>query len=279
MALSIRIAARATALGGAAIAGLLAFAAPASADITVTPTQLTDTDSSSTTAAQPVQGEAARLAFTVTTSSRTANTTKVQVLLPEDTPIAEVYPLSAPDWAPSYTEKKLDRPIPGVHGTQEDQLVTAITWTAVPGKAIKPGQSSVLQVEAGPMPAAAQIVLKLVQTYSDGTTTRSDATVKLSPPTGAAQGHDAHNGTTANPTSGPAAAAQPDGDSGSGGGATIAIIVSVLVIGLLAGGLIGGFAMGRARRAARSLTVPREALDAEEPAEPAEPARADALRD
>jgi hypothetical protein len=246
---------------GAWIAGAVALATPASADITVTPTQLTDADSSSVTKAQPVQGEAARLAFTVTTSSRTASTTKVQVLLPEDTPIAEVYPLSAPDWAPALAEKHLNKPIQGVHGTRTDQVVTGITWTAVPGRAVKPGQSSVLQVEAGPMPAADQIVLKLVQTYSDGTVTRSEATVKLSPANGpAAQGHG-HGGAA---TEGPAASSP---DAGSGG-TTIALIVSILVIGVLAGAVIGGLVVHKVRRAAGVLTIPREELEAsaEEPA-------------
>jgi periplasmic copper chaperone A len=257
------------AAAGAVIAGAVAFAAPASADITVTPTQLTDIDSTSVTPVQPVQGEPARLAFKVTGSSRTASTTKVQVLLPEDTPIAEVYPLSAPDWAPALTEKQIDKPVSAIHGTQTDQVVTAITWTAVPGRAVKPGQSSVLQVEAGPMPAAGQIVLRLVQTYSDGTVTRSDATVQLSPPTGqAAQGHDAHGGAVAAEDT--STASSSDADSGSGGGTKVALIISVLVVGLLGGAVIGGFALPRLRRGAAALTVPSEALDT--PAEAEEPA-------
>jgi periplasmic copper chaperone A len=249
---------------GAAIAGAVAFAAPASADITVTPTQLTDADSTSVTPAQPVQGEAARLAFTVTSTSRTASTTKVQVLLPEDAPVAEVYPLSVPDWAPSLTEKQLGKPIPGVHGSQIDQVVTAITWTTMRGRAIKPGKSSVLQVEAGPMPAADQLVLRLVQTYSDGTQTRSEATVKLLPPTGqAGQGHDAHGGAAAQQP----AATTSDEDSGSGGGTKLALAISVLVIGLLGGAVLGGFALPRLRRGAAGLTVSRDKLDASTEAE------------
>ena len=251
---------------GAAIAGAAAFAAPASADVTVTPTQLTDADSTTVTKAQPVQGEAARLAFTVTTTSRTASTTRVQVLLPVATPIAEVYPLSAPDWAPAITGKQLDKPVQGLHGTQIDQVVTAITWTAMPGQAVKPGGSSVLQVEAGPMPAADQIVLKLVQTYSDGTVTRSDATVRLSPPTGQAQGqgHGAHGGTTADTAGAPEAAG-----GGSGGGTNLALVLSVLLIGLAGGAVVGGFALPRLRRGAAALTVPPDALDPPVDQEPA----------
>jgi Domain of unkown function (DUF1775) len=253
------------AVGGAAIAGAVAFAAPASADVTVTPTQLTESDSSSVRPAQPVQGEAARLAFTVTSTSRTASTTKVQVLLPEDTPIAEVYPLSAPDWAPALNARKLDKPIQGVHGTQNDQVVTTITWTTVPGRAVKPGQSSILQVEAGPMPAADQIVLRLVQTYSDGTVTRSDATVRLSPPTAQDQaaGHSTHDGTAAEQDTSTASSA--DEDSGSSGGTKVALIIAVLVVGLLGGAVLGAFALPRLRRGA--LTVPREELDASAEAE------------
>jgi hypothetical protein len=260
MRTSIRTLVVACAAAGAAA---FPFAAPASADITVMPTQLTQTDSTSLTPAQPVQGQPARLAFTVTTTSRTASTTKVQVLLPEDTPIAEVFPLSAPDWAPLLTEKRLAKPIQGVHGGQIDQIVRAITWTTVPGRAIKPGQSSVLQVEAGPMPATEQIVLDLVQTYSDGTVTRSKATVKLSPPTaGQAQGHNAHGDAAADP----AAAPESSGDGSDSGGTNLALIIAILLVGLVAGAVVA-LAIPRLRRGAAGLKVSPEVLNAPPPAE------------
>lgn len=224
---------------GAALAGAVAFATPASAAVVITPTEGT-------------QGSALRLAFRVTSDSRTAPVTKVQVSLPEATPIAEVYPLSSPDWAPLLTQKNLDKPIEAIHGTQTTQVVTAVTWTAMPGKATKPGQTAVLECELGPLPQADRLVFTVTQTHSDGSVTRADAALTLVPATGAPPGHNAHSGETA-------AAPAADDDNG-GGGTTLALVISGLVVGLLAGAVVGGVAVARARRG-RALTVAPEALE------------------
>jgi uncharacterized protein YcnI len=141
---------------GAAALGTVAFAAPALADITVTPTEA-------------VQGGSTTMTFRVPNERPNAYTKKVEVTLPEATPIAEVYPLSVPDWAPQITWRDLPLGIPQVHGTLTNQIPSAITWIAVGSGAFKPGQPQDLKVDMGPLPTAGQVTFNLTQTYSDGT--------------------------------------------------------------------------------------------------------------
>ncbi|HEX2772424.1 MAG TPA: DUF1775 domain-containing protein, partial [Micromonosporaceae bacterium] len=62
---------------GAVAVGVFGLAAPASAHVTVNPSEAT-------------QGGYARLAFRVPNESDTASTTKVEVVLPENAPVASV---------------------------------------------------------------------------------------------------------------------------------------------------------------------------------------------
>lgn len=178
-----RIASRVGVLTGTATAVLVGLAAPALADITISPNT-----------AEP--GAGVNGDFTVTNDSPSTAITKVTLTLPVDRPIAEVYPLSAEDWAPSLTNRKLNPPMPSFHGTLLDQATATVTWTAMPGKALAPGKTAHLRVAMGPMPDADHIVFTLQPTYADGSTgpatagngaTRSGATrvaMKLTPAAG-----------------------------------------------------------------------------------------------
>jgi uncharacterized protein YcnI len=170
---------------GAAATIVLAAAAPAAADATVAP-------------AEGVRGEGVRLTFRITNDSDTASVTAVRLELPAGAPIAEVYPLSVPDWAPRTTMRPLGRTLTGLHGTRVTETAASIVWTPVKGRAIRPHASAELPVAIGPLPEADRLVFTLVQTYSDGTTKRSttardDVALTLVAPTGSAapHGHDA----------------------------------------------------------------------------------------
>jgi uncharacterized protein YcnI len=233
----------------AAVAGSVAFAAPASADVTLTPTQA-------------FQDDAARLAFQVTTDPGAAPTTKVQVAIPEATPIAEVYPLSNPDWAPVLTQRKLERPIEAIHGTQTTEVVTMVTWTARQGWQLPVGKPAVLDVELGPLPEADQVVFTVTQTHADGKVDppRQVALKLAPPPAGQAPGQGHNNGGTAAQPAGDAA--RPPAEDGSGSGGTrLAVIISVLVIGLVGGAVLGTYVLPRLRRGAAGLTLSPDALN------------------
>ncbi|MBX6357426.1 MAG: YcnI family protein, partial [Micromonosporaceae bacterium] len=121
MTRAVRLAATALA---ATAAGVLLLATPASAHVTVN-------------AQDARQGGFTRVAFRVPTESDTLSTTKVEVHLPQDTPIASVSTMPVPGWTVKVSKTKLAQPIKTDDG-ELTEAVSVITWTAGPGAAIKP---------------------------------------------------------------------------------------------------------------------------------------------
>lgn len=240
---------------GAAAFGAFAFASPAAADVTATPSEAT-------------RGDGAKVTFQLPEERPGAYTTKIELVAPEANPVAEIYPMSADEWAPQITMRKLAQPIPGLHGLPISEATASITWTRFTG-APKPGAVTEVAVSMGPMPQQGnQVVFTLVQTYSDGTVVRwadppaAEGGPKPAHPAvvvklvgQAAQGN--HHGGNAEQAD-PAAASTED--SGDGGGA-----YGILAAGLLAGlglGVAGGWLILRNRRTQTPATT------TEEPAEP-----------
>ncbi len=135
--------------------GVLVAAAPATADVTVSP-------------ASAPQGSGVSLDFKVTNEG-TAPITEVTLRIPADTPIAEVYPLSIDDWAPRLTYQKLLKPMDSVHGgAPVTEAANAITWVAVNGTTIAPGQSAELRAALGPLPSLSSMRFSVETKYADG---------------------------------------------------------------------------------------------------------------
>lgn len=221
---------------GAALA-LLVLASPAAANVTFLPSPTT-------------QGDAANLTFRISNDSTAATINRIELRFPADHPIAEVYPLSVDNWAPQITTRTLAEPLQSLHGGGSvTDATTAVTWTAMPGLALKPGQSVDLTVAAGPLPNTPQLVVGLVLTRSDGSVERwtrapgaTSATtderpaivIGLSPATGdPAAVHDHGGAAGAQQPTGVAAPANSD----SNGDGNSPYIKWVLVILLLLGGL------------------------------------------
>ncbi len=177
---------RAGVLAAAVTAGVLGAAGPALADVTVSPPSAE-------------QGSGVNLTFTVTNTG-TAPISRVKLVLPADTPIAEVYPLSVDDWAPQITPMTLATPLTGVHGgSPVTQTASAITWIAAGGKTMAPGTSADLAVAVGPLPATTAMTFTVQSTYADGRPGPAMPPVKLAltPATGGQSGgHTTHGGTT-----------------------------------------------------------------------------------
>ncbi|WP_433077368.1 DUF1775 domain-containing protein [Dactylosporangium sp. CA-052675] len=185
-------------IAGAGVLALAGIAAPAAADVVVTPTEA-------------VQGDGADLTLRITNESRTASVTAIDLRLPADTPIAEVYPLSVDDWAPAMTNEKVDKPLASLHGYQITEVTTAITWIAMPDRALPPGKTTELYLSIGPLPAVDRLAFAVVLTNSDGT--RTNLTVPalaLKPGEGTA--HAAGHGE-AEPQPQPVAQAETGGPS------------------------------------------------------------------
>jgi len=177
-------------LTAAAAAAVLGTAAPALADVTVSPSSAP-------------QGSGGALTFRVTNAEQSA-ITRVKLLLPADSPIAEVYPLSVDDWAPQITTRKLQTPLATIHGdTQATETAADITWIAMPGKSLAPGKSADLTIEAGPLPTLSQMQFTIQATYANGSAGAAmpPVTLTLTPATAADQSaaaaaHAGHAGGT-----------------------------------------------------------------------------------
>lgn len=95
-----------------------------------------------------------------------ASTTKVEVNLPADHPLASVMPQPVPGWNVKVTKSKLDKPLT-MHGEKIGEAVTKVTWTA-DGKGIQPGYFQKFPLSLGALPEDTdQLVFKAIQTYSN----------------------------------------------------------------------------------------------------------------
>lgn len=108
------------------------------------------------------------LTFKVPNESETAGTSRVELSLPLDTPLAFVTYVPVPGWTTEVITEHLDTPVEGLYGGITDPVSTVI-WTADPGSEIVAGQLQLFPLSVGPVPDTGSIVLPVEQTYTDGT--------------------------------------------------------------------------------------------------------------
>ena len=149
---------RTAVVAGTVAALTLAIAAPAAAHVTVG-------------SSNAVQGGYGTVTFKVPNESDQASTTKLEVTLPADAPVASVSVRPVPGWTAVTEKSKLATPLEA-EGSQITETVSKITWTASGDAAIKPGQFQMFDVSMGRLPKTPQMVFKALQTYSDGTIVR-----------------------------------------------------------------------------------------------------------
>ena len=221
-------------VGAAVAAGVVGMlSAPASAHVTID--TLGDVEA----------GEFAKLGFSVPNERDDAGTVGLQVQMPTDHPLIFVSVQTKPGWEVETTMRTLDEPVEAFGGTY-DEVVDTITWTAVEGTRIEPGQFEQFWVSAGPMPSDVETLeFAAVQTYD------SDEVVRWIEPTlegGEEPEHPAPAITlvaASDEAAAPAAAGDAD-DGGDGDGTTLAVIALVVGgLGLIVG--IAGFATARKR--------------------------------
>jgi uncharacterized protein YcnI len=149
---------RAAVVAATAGALLVAIAAPAAAHVTVNPNSAT-------------QGGFTKVSFRVPNEMDRANTTKLEVTIPTDTPVAFVSLKPVTGWTAKTEKTVLKTPIKA-EGGEITEAISKITWTAAGDAAIKPGQFQEFDVSLGPLPETDQMIFKALQTYSDGTVVR-----------------------------------------------------------------------------------------------------------
>lgn len=137
---------------------VLALAVPASAHVTVHSTDATS------------GGDDAEIVFRVPNEETAATTTKVEIALPADQPIAGVYAENKPGWSVATKRQTLKVPIATDDGTITT-AVTTVTWTATAG-GTGIGLYDDFTLAAGHLPETDQLVFKALQTYSNGQVTR-----------------------------------------------------------------------------------------------------------
>ncbi|HWH00439.1 MAG TPA: YcnI family protein [Pilimelia sp.] len=229
----LRTVAAATLLG---LVGVSAVASPAAAHVTVSPKEAT-------------QGGYARVAFRVPNESDTASTTKLEVALPEQTPIASVSVQPVPGWTVKVDKGKPATPVKA-HGTEVTEVVTRITWTAAGGTpGVRPGEFQEFPVSLGPLPEVDRLVFKALQTYSDGTVVRW-----IEEPADGGE-HPEHPAPVLTLTkAGAGGGGEADDDHAAGGdsdheSSTPALVLAVVALVVaLAGAALGGLAFARVRR-------------------------------
>ncbi|MCO5974861.1 YcnI family copper-binding membrane protein [Actinoallomurus soli] len=136
---------------GAVTAAVVALALPASAHVTINPNT-----------AEP--GGYGAFNVRVPNEETDADTTKVQLYLPTDHPIASVSVQPVPGWTAEVTKSRLPKPIK-VEGGELTDAVTAVTWS---GGSIRPGQFQQFWISLGPLPNdTPKLYFKALQTYTD----------------------------------------------------------------------------------------------------------------
>ncbi|MGW3110840.1 YcnI family copper-binding membrane protein [Streptomyces sp. NPDC001091] len=149
-----RTASRVTAAVAVAGATVLAVSVPAFAHVSVQPEGVA------------AKGGYATVDFKVPNERDNASTTKLEVNLPADHPLASVMPQPVPGWSVKVTKSKLDKPLT-MHGEKIGEAVTKVTWTA-DGKGIQPGYFQKFPLSLGALPEDAdQLAFKAIQTYSN----------------------------------------------------------------------------------------------------------------
>ncbi|MFD6691755.1 DUF1775 domain-containing protein [Micromonospora aurantiaca (nom. illeg.)] len=245
-----------------------------------------------TSPAQVRQGDAIELSVLVPADKPGTRTTRIELTMPADAPIGEVYPLSVPDWAPTITTRTLDQPVPGMHAAELNQVTHSVSWLRMPGTGTGPAR---LPLGMGPMPATDRLTFTVTQTYDDGTVVRwadpaggahPAPALDLLPPLPGTVTHDGGAGTNGGAHGGHGAAGAPGDAGGAQGGAPGGTApaagaaddgpsADLLLGGGLLAGLAGGAAIGwlLSRRRRDTMTLPPD--DSPSPDEPAATGRPD----
>ncbi|WP_434451928.1 YcnI family copper-binding membrane protein [Lentzea sp. E54] len=131
----------------------------------------TPTIASAHVSAQPAeftQGGRATFAFRVPNERDNAGTTKIEVTLPQDTPLTSVRTKPLPGWKAEAVKGKLDKPVT-VGGKEITEAFKTITWTADAGVKIGVNEYQEFFVALGTLPEGKDtLLLPTKQTYENG---------------------------------------------------------------------------------------------------------------
>jgi len=235
-----RSAVRLAVTAGAATTSLFLLAGPALAHVGVSSSDAT-------------QGGYGKVTFRVP-DERDVATTRVEVALPADRPLASVSVKAQPGWSTTTTTTTPTTP-PSSGDGPVTSVVSTVTWTATAG-GIDPGTFAEFELAVGPLPKAASVTFKALQTYADGEVVRW---IEAAPPGGAEPEHPAPVLQLAAAT-GDAAAAPAAGSRGPGrADAALALGGIAVLLGLGALVRSGRSGAGAATPAGSPAGIPDQA--------------------
>lgn len=139
------------------VAGLAVLGTPtiASAHVSAQPSEFT-------------QGGRATFAFRVPNERDNAGTIKLEVTLPQDTPLTSVRTKPLAGWKAEAVKAKLDKPVT-IGGKEITEAFRTITWTADPGVKIGINEYQEFFVALGTLPEGKdKLELPAKQTYENG---------------------------------------------------------------------------------------------------------------
>ncbi|MGW4670356.1 YcnI family copper-binding membrane protein [Streptomyces sp. NPDC004324] len=239
-------ASRIAAAGAVAASAVLALSVPAFAHVSVQPE------------GPAAKGGYAVVDFKVPNERDDAATTKLEVNLPTDHPLASVMPQPLDGWSVKVTRSKLAKPLT-LHGEKISEAVSKVTWTAT-GKGIEPGFFQKFPLSVGQLPEDTdELVFKAIQTYDNKEVVRwiepqkEGAEEPENPApvlTLSAASEEGHHGSAAaedaSATSAPAAGKTASAASSSGSDTTARVLG---VVGIVVGvaGVAYGVMAGRRR--------------------------------
>ena len=103
--------------------------------------------------------------FRVPNEDPSQSTVKIEVQIPQDSPITYVGVEPKPGWSYSVEKTKLNKPIEN-EGEKITQVISKVTFE---GGQIKPGEFDEFKISMGPLPEDSDsITLKAIQTYDGG---------------------------------------------------------------------------------------------------------------
>jgi uncharacterized protein YcnI len=117
---------------------------------------------------QPTAGGDAELILRAPNEDDTASYTKVELDLPQDTPLSNASPATPPGWTAQVNMVNLKTPVKMASDTVT-QAVSSIVWTAAPGAGIPANDFQEFSFWTEGLPTnTSKLVFTAVQTYSNG---------------------------------------------------------------------------------------------------------------
>lgn len=201
-----------------AVLGLLALAAPAAAQVSIVPDRVDG-------------GGTQTFAFRLANERAETKSTRLELVFPQNPPVAYVEVAPAPGWTATVRPRPLDPPL-HVGGKVIGEVAGTLVFE---GGAVAPRQFEQFLVTMGPLPADGRLLFQATQTFANGAVAHWDETTSPTPAITFGSGPATAPGSgAAQPVQAGGVAAPPDeaAPPGAGGSAGLPFALLWGAIGL-----------------------------------------------